>query len=258
MYLQRAIVFAALVGGGLQAAQRPPQEANPVVIELFTAQGCSSCPPADRVLSALGRDEGTRDRVVPLAFHVDYWNQVGWTDPFGSPRWSARQEAYGRRFGLESVYTPQLVVNGRAELNGGEEQRVREEIALGMKRSPVARIHLEAAFLEGRPDVMVIAEVEILDRPGASKLDLMVALFENAVVTPVARGENRGRVLHNDFIVRRLETAFSLEGRAGSSRRKELKLRLDPGWRRENLGIAAFLQDPRSMEIHGAVSKPLP
>lgn len=255
MYLKRSAVVVALAGSALLQARAMPEAPSPVVLELFTAQGCSSCPPADRVLSTLGRDEATRARVVPLAFHVDYWNQVGWTDPFGSPRWSARQEAYGRLFGLESVYTPQLVVNGRAELNGSQEQRAREEIAADLRRPPVARVGLEAALAPGSPRASITVRAEVLDRAGATKLDLLVALFENDVVTAVAGGENRGRVLHNDFIVRRLETAFSLEARTGASGQKELSLRLDPGWRRENLGVAVFLQDPRSKKIHGAASK---
>jgi hypothetical protein len=259
----RAVVLAAIAAGAVapsgpvavSAGTAPPRSV--VVVELFTAQGCSSCPPADRVLSALGRDESLRERVVPLAFHVDYWDAIGWTDPFGSPRWSARQEAYGRRFGLGGVYTPQLVLDGRAEMNGGQEARVREEIARGLERPPLARIGLAAALAEARLEAVVTAGAELLeDRAG--KTDLMVAVFENAVDTPVARGENEGAVLRNDFIVRRLETALSLAGRAGTSRSRELKVRVDPGWRRENLGVAAFLQDPRSLEILGAVAKPLP
>lgn len=255
LYLKRFVAVVALAGGALLQAEADPEAPSPVVLELFTAQGCSSCPPADRVLSTLGRDEATRARVVPLAFHVDYWNQIGWTDPFGSPRWSARQETYGRLFGLESVYTPQLVVNGRTQLNGAQEPRAREAIAGELERPSLARVGLEATLAEGSPLATINVRAEILERAGAGKLDLLVALFENDVVTSVARGENRGRVLHNDFIVRRLETALSLEARRGASGQKALSLRLDPGWRRENLGVAAFLQDPRSMKIHGAASK---
>jgi hypothetical protein len=227
-----------------------------VLLELFTAQGCSSCPPADRVLSALGQDESLRGRVVPLAFHVDYWDRIGWTDPFGSPRWSARQEAYGRRFRLNGVYTPQLVLDGRAEMNGGQEARIRSEIARGLERAPAARVDLEASPGEGAAEAVITVGAELLEaRDG--KLDLLLAVFENAVVTAVARGENEGAVLRNDFVVRRLETVLSLGGRAGTSRSREIKVKLDLAWRPEHLGVAAFLQDPRSLEIVGAAAKPL-
>src|SRR6185295_6297026 len=97
----------------------------PIVVELFTSQGCSSCPPADRLLSTLRSDP----RVVPLAFHVDYWNYIGWTDPFSSARWSQRQQAYARAFASNRIYTPQLVVNGTSECVGSNEGEGRQRIA---------------------------------------------------------------------------------------------------------------------------------
>lgn len=258
----RFLVPAAMAVVAAGAAASPPASTGAVpregvvLLELFTAQGCSSCPPADRVLSALGQDESLRERVVPLAFHVDYWDRIGWTDPFGSSRWSARQEAYGRRFRLDGVYTPQLVLDGRAEMNGSQEARIRAEIARGLERPPVARVDLAAARGEGAAEAVITVGAEMLEaRDG--KLDLLLAVFENGVVTAVARGENEGAVLRNDFVVRRLETVLSLGGRAGTSRSREIKVKLDLAWRPEHLGVAAFLQDPRSLEIVGAAAKPL-
>src|SRR5262249_36990486 len=180
----RFLVPAAMAVVAAGAAASPPASTGAVpregvvLLELFTPQGCSSCPPADRVLSALGQDESLRERVVPLAFHVDYWDRIGWTDPFGSSRWSARQEAYGRRFRLDGVYTPQLVLDGRAEMNGSQEARIRAEIARGLERLPVARVDLAAARGEGAAEAVITVGAEMLEaRDG--KLDLLLAVFEN-------------------------------------------------------------------------------
>src|SRR5262249_54797505 len=175
-----AAVVAVAIGATLCPAASTgtvPRE-GVVLLELFTAQGCSSCPPADRVLSALGQDESLRERVVPLAFHVDYWDRIGWTDPLGSARWSARQEGYGRRCRLDGVYTLQLVLDGRAEMNGSQEARIRAEIARGLERLPVARVDLAAARGEGAAEAVITVGAEMLEaRDG--KLDLLLAVFEN-------------------------------------------------------------------------------
>jgi hypothetical protein len=228
------------------------------VIELFTSQGCSSCPRADQVLSRLGQNEATRALVVPLAFHVDYWNHAGWSDPFSAPAWSQRQDAYCRALKVAAgPYTPQLVVHGQAELNGSQEQRVLAQIQQARERSAPARVELVVRPVEGgKPALRVRVSAEVVGATGARRLELLVAVFENGLVTAVARGENRGRSLHDDFVVRRLEKAFSLAAFPGARRERELELKLERGVRVENLGVAALLQDPDSMRIHAAASVP--
>lgn len=226
------------------------------MLELFTSQGCSSCPPADQVLSRLGRDEATRALVVPLAFHVDYWNQVGWTDPFSASAWSQRQDVYCRALKVEAgPYTPQIVVNGQSQLNGSREQQVLAQIQRARERPSPARVGLAVDPAEGgRRALRVRVSAEVAGDVDARKLDLLVAVFENGLVTAVGRGENRGRSLHDDFVVRRLEKAFSVAAAPGARRERELELKLPRGVRVENLGVAAFLQDPDSMRIHAAAS----
>lgn len=236
-----------------------PTSAGPVLLELFTSQGCSSCPPADRVLSHLGLDDATRARVVPLAFHVDYWDYVGWTDPFGKPQWSARQDAYRRVFGLESAYTPQLVVNGRAQLNGAREQQALQEIAADLARPAAIHLRLEPRLggNPSRPELSVALTAEVSADLPARKLDAYVALFENHIETTVSRGENGGRTLYNDFVVRRLERAFSMGGLAGARGERSMTLGLDRDWKLDNLGVAAFLQDPGTLSVAGAAVRPV-
>src|SRR5215475_7230307 len=120
MNLRFAAAFFVLAG--CVSAQRPP-----VVVELFTSEGCSSCPPADSLLARLPRMLPDID-VIPLSEHVDYWNHLGWQDRFSAPLFSMRQQDYGRLFRLESVYTPEMVVNGEAEFNGTDENRAQQEI----------------------------------------------------------------------------------------------------------------------------------
>jgi len=121
-----ALTVSVLAGGAAARALPGATSASgPVVVELFTSQGCSSCPPADRLLSKLSRDPRLAGRVIPLAFHVDYWDYIGWRDPFASPRWSQRQKDYARVFRSNRIYTPQLVVSGSTEGVGSQDvQRV--------------------------------------------------------------------------------------------------------------------------------------
>ena len=138
------VACGASVAG--DAAPAPASaDRGPVVIELFTSQGCSSCPPADRLLSRLAEEPAYRGRVVPLAFHVDYWDYIGWRDPFSSPRWSERQRDYGRSLGLGTVYTPQLVIDGRSECVGSQEGDVRREIARALATPAAGRVELSVS-----------------------------------------------------------------------------------------------------------------
>ncbi len=235
-----------------RAAPARPGETSPesvVVVELFTSQGCSSCPPADRLLRELG--ERGAGKVVPLAYHVDFWNHVGWTDPFSSADWTKRQEAYARRLGLTSIYTPQAVVDGAAELVGSDASAIQAAIAAAAAK-PGAAIALRLEPRDSR--VRVEAAVDLPESLRGRKWDLMVALYETGLSTAVGRGENGGRTLQNDYVVRILERA----GRVKASTKEETSLKLENGWNRSNLGVAAFLQDPDTLEIRGASARALP
>ena len=229
---------------------------GPVVLELFTSQGCSSCPPADRLLTRLAGDPKLAGQVVPLSFHVDYWDYIGWKDPFASPRWSERQRQYGQAFHSNRIYTPQLVVNGRTECVGSQEKVVRQQIASALAAPPAAKVTREAGApgADGRLRVRVDAEMKSAAK---ADLDLWVAVWETGLATPVGAGENASRTLHNDYVVRRLEKAFTLPGKAGARESTEMVLGLDKRWRRGNLGVAAFLQDPATRAIYGAASRRL-
>lgn len=231
--------------------------AAPVVVELFTSQGCSSCPPADRLLSKLEQNPRLAGKVIPLSFHVDYWNYIGWTDPFSSPRWSERQKAYGRAFRSNRIYTPQLVVNGTSECVGSNEGEVMRRIDRALAADPAARVTL--AVQPGTGDQLQ-AKVGVQLAPSLTakgNLDLWVAVYETGLTTPVGSGENAWRTLKNDYVVRRFEKAFTLPATAGARHSDEIALGLDKRWKRQNLGVVAFVQDAATLAIYGAAAQKL-
>jgi hypothetical protein len=246
------VVLLVLSSSAVGADLSTPTAASPVVLELFTSQGCSSCPPADRVLSRLGHDSLPHGAVVSLEFHVDYWNQAGWVDPLGARDWTERQLAYERALG-NGMYTPQLVVNGSTHFPGGNEPRARVEIASRSAQTAAAVVTLTARKVGGKHRAVTVQVSAQMAAPvQAHRLDVLVALFENHLLTTVEHGENQGHELENDFVVRRLERALRLDPAAGTRRSRSLTLKVDAAWRAENLGVAAFVQDPASMQIHGA------
>jgi hypothetical protein len=224
-----------------------------VLVELFTSQGCSSCPPADQLIAKIGEETGAP--VVPLSFHVDYWNSGGWTDPFSQKDWSARQLSYAKALGLgDRIYTPQAVVDGRKELVGSDERSLRAAIVQAQAR-PAGRISIH---LEPNPSkVAVTAEVDIPDSLRDRRLDLMLAEFETGLVTSVGKGENGGRTLHNEYVVRQLERCAKLAAGGPAHTENRAAMTLEKDWSQRRLGIAAFLQDPKSLEIYGAASQVL-
>jgi hypothetical protein len=237
----------------------PPAADRAAVVELFTSQGCSSCPPADRLLSKLSKDPRFQGRVVPLSFHVDYWNGpngIGWQDPFSSARWSDRQKQYaGRVFHSNRIYTPQVVVNGRSECVGNSEEQVLARIADALAAEPAAQLTLavDPPAADGRLRVKVGAKVARAVSSG--NLDLWVAVTESGLATEVKAGENASRLLRNDRVVRRLEKALTLPAAAGSEKTGEVVLGIDKRWKPDALGVAAFLQDPATLAIVGAASR---
>ncbi len=231
------------------AGAAPAAEGSVAVVELFTSQGCSSCPPADRLLSAIAAEPTLAGKVVPLAYHVDYWDYIGWTDPFSSSNWSARQKQYAQAYNTNRIYTPQVVVNGTDEMVGSEERKVRAAIAEALAKKPPVDLDLAVEKTTGGLRAQVTAShAAALPRDA----DVLVALVENGLVTKVGRGENGGRTLKNDAVVRRLEKAFALAAAAGGRGTGAIELPIGESAPGRKLGVAAFAQDPKTRAIQGA------
>lgn len=250
------LAMAAALGGlWFATAERSPAStaSSTVVVELFTSQGCSSCPPADRLLSEIARQPATAGTVIPLAFHVDYWNHIGWRDPFSSARWSARQREYARAIAGSQVYTPQIVVDGVSQLVGNSERHVRAEIARRLEAGDRGTVTIDRAALEG--NAVRVSVRARLDPALRRRARIVVALFENGAVTPVTRGENAKRTLTNDCIVRSLSAATTVDGPAEAT--ATVTIPLEPGWRADRLGLAAYLQDPQTLAIYAGAARPV-
>ncbi|XXG59530.1 hypothetical protein AAC387_Pa04g1601 [Persea americana] len=185
-------------------ASEERRRGGPVLVELFSSQGCATSLEAETLLSRLGRGDFELELpVIVMSFHVDYWDHLGWKDPFGSSICTVRQKAYVEALQLDTLYTPQVVVQGRAQCMGTDQ----EKIILGVRSADrFPGPNLQATFQRSTPDSLHISITGALrtkvDNKGA---DVMVALCENGLVTDCSKGENRGRVLSNDFVVRRLE-----------------------------------------------------
>ncbi|NJL28294.1 MAG: DUF1223 domain-containing protein [Thermoanaerobaculia bacterium] len=227
----------------------PSQEVRvPIVVELFTSQGCSSCPPADRLLSHIAELAGPGVEPLTLAFHVDYWDRLGWRDPFSSPEWSARQSRYAQAFGSNRVYTPQLVVDGRLETVGSDERAVRRLLAEAT-HGPRGEIALEARL--GPRTLTIDASAALAASLAEAPCELMVAVVESGLVTEVESGENEDRRLANDAVVRQLERLGTVVPGAAPIQVEGFTLRLAKTWSQDRLEIVAWLQDPQTMAILG-------
>jgi hypothetical protein len=210
---------------------------KPVVVELFTSQGCSSCPPADAILGKLAK----RHDVLPLAFHVDYWDYIGWKDPYASKEATDRQYGYGHALGLNMVYTPQMVIDGAQDVVGSDEGAVLRGIAMGMIRKKLKLAILRDA--EGGYKVAIPAGDAL-----ATPATVYVALFDKAHRTDVKRGENADNSLTEFNIVREWRKIGEWKGQA-----EEIALKLTPE-SDEYDACAIIVQDGTNGPVRGAAS----
>jgi hypothetical protein len=207
------------------------------VVELFTSEGCSSCPAADETIIELSKEFS--DNVYFLGYHVDYWNYLGWKDEFSSKVFTDRQHEYANEFNLNSIYTPQVVVNGKKELAGSDKSLLRQTIKDELKINPSITIELKAAK-KSENLISVSYNVE-----GAGKDEqLQIALVQLIAVTNVKRGENRGHELKHINIVRELKIA--------DRKSYPAEFTLPTGLSEKDIKFVAFVQDKKSLKINSA------
>lgn len=210
------------------------------VVELFTSEGCSSCPPADELISKIQKESNGLP-VYILAFHVDYWNRLGWKDQFSSAAYSKRQNQYSQWLNASS-YTPQAVVNGKKEFIGSEEGTLRNAIKAGLQKSSLAQLTLnDIKKVEGKISLQYHVEAN------PTNTSLLLALVEKNAVSKVLRGENSGRTLSHVQIVRDLQT-INLNGQTNGTGTLTVPGSLD----KQGLEVIAFLQNNKSGEIIAA------
>jgi hypothetical protein len=243
MNLVIRITILALASLGIVSAE----SRAPVIVELFTSEGCSSCPPADEVLTRLDRDQPVPGvEVIALSEHVDYWDHLGWRDRFSSVLFSQRQEVYGKVFRLDSVYTPQIVVNGQTEVLGSDWGAVNRAIRAA-SHAPGAAVTMSV-----KNGDTVSYRISQLPK-GIGTTDVVLAVTEDNLETSVAGGENGGRRLRHTGVVRSLTTAGHLDAK-NESYSGETRLQLNPQWNRANLKLVLFVQDRDTRHVLGAAA----
>jgi hypothetical protein len=223
------------------------------LIELYTSEGCSSCPPADRWLSTFAR-AGPSPLVVPIAFHVSYWDYIGWKDAYADQRFGERQRERARASGAAMVYTPQVMVGGR-DFSGWSSEADFWRRVESLNRVP-ARASLEVrALVQSGGRLQVTARAALAATAHAPDPELALAITQNGLSSRVTAGENRGEHLKHDFVVRDFRT-FA-RARAASEIIGEVALATGAGWDLEHVSVIAFVQDRKTGEILQAVSAPV-
>jgi len=242
------IIVASLIGLSFVSKNKPNSKKmekrtitgsyDPVaVLELFTSEGCSSCPSADNLLPQLAKLDSN---IIPLSFHVDYWNRLGWTDPFSSNEYSERQREYVRQLNLQSAYTPQLVVNGEYELVGSNRRGAESAIKKALQERSLLSLSItDVTFDNSKVRFTVNAVGEI------KKTNLLAVLVQKKAVMNVKAGENSGATLSHINVAR----AFSSQK---TEAKNEFKLELPKNIASDNWQLIVYSQQTNDLKITGA------
>lgn len=213
-----------------------------VLVELFTSEGCSSCPPADKTLAFLEKEQpATQAEIITLSLHVDYWDYLGWKDEFSSAAFSERQTVYANKLKLNSTYTPQMVVDGQREFVGSDTGKAVSAVIEAAK--------VKKAKIELSKDAELL-KISISDIPNHEDSSVFVAVAENNLASKVKRGENSGKVLKHTSVVRELTEVGSVKS-SDTKFSAETTLQIKQNWKRTDVKIVVFIQERESRKILG-------
>lgn len=217
------------------------------LLELYTSEGCSSCPPADKWLSGLKPDT---NKVIPLAFHVDYWDYIGWKDKFAKAEYSDRQRKTAAFAGAGFVYTPQFVLNGR-DFRGANESRLNQAVSASQKQAARANLSLNAVT-QANGEITLQATAKAINPADIKNAEVFVAIYENKLVSQIKAGENNGRELKHDYVVREFFGAYQLNNNNEFAKNFTLK----PEWKGKTVGAVVFVQDAKDGKILQSLQLP--
>lgn len=217
------------------------------LLELYTSEGCSSCPPADKWLSDLKPDT---KKVIPLAFHVDYWDYIGWKDKFSKAEYSERQRKTAAFAGTGFVYTPQFVLSGR-DFKGADTSRLNQTVSASQKIASRANLSLNA-ITQTNGEITIKATAQAVNSADINHADIFIAIYENKLVSQVKAGENSGRELKHDYVVRDFYGAYQLNNKNEFTKDFTLK----PEWKDRQAGVVIFVQDSKNGEILQSLQLP--
>lgn len=216
------------------------------VVELFTSEGCSSCPPADVLLAELIKDAKDNKRpVFCLAFPVDYWNKLGWTEPYGDPNHTKRQQEYSKALRTDQIYTPQMIVNGTDGFVGSDKVKAKKSIAAALEQKATTAVTVGIEKSTGANGVTITYEIASVPKNSV----LNVAVVESGLVSKVTRGENAGQTLGHDNVVRVFTTVAIERNGKGT-----VALKLPDGLIRKKSQVLCYVQHPDTKAIVGAAA----
>lgn len=247
-------VLALVCSHAAPLAQSTPADstenaAKPVLVELFTSEGCNTCPPADKLLSELELNQPIKGvQVIALSEHVDYWDRLGWKDPFSSAQFTQRQSEYAQALHFEDVYTPQMIVDGRTEFIGSKRAKALEAIAEAA-RAPKAIVRLAIKELASNLIKLSVHVESNSDFARGDTAEVMLAIAESSLSSKVSRGENSGRELAHSSVVRKLIKIGKAEGKTFSA---EPSIHLESVWKRQQIKAVVFAQSRTTRRVLGA------
>ena len=260
LVLMLFILYTAFVSKTAAQATAVESGRKPVVVELFTSEGCSTCPPADALLQKLEEQQPVAGaEIVALEEHVDYWDHDGWSDPYDSPAWTQRQMVYKELFRTNEVYTPQMVVDGQTQFVGSDERKALLAIDQAARRAqPGVTLTPGEMDAKGSQRFSVSVEKLVGNTPGDVVL-VWLAVTESGLQSSVNSGENAGRVLHHSATVRSLhKIGVASTGAGPVSFTGTPDVKIESRWNREKLRAIVFIQEKKSGKILGGASAKIP
>ena len=244
----RAIVLASLFALPAMAAENivvTSADTRTAVVELYTSEGCSSCPPADRWLGELTRSKDSELDIIVLAFHVDYWNYLGWKDRFSSSDYTSRQRLLGANNRQSTIYTPEFFVDGM-ETRGAS--KILDKIQQTNKQKAPLKLELTVSRND---DLLQLDLKSPADRNTIGQVHHRYFVYENNLSTNVEAGENSGEVLNHEQVVRHMSQAIPLNPQ------NQYRIPIDPAWNSENIGVAVLVTSPGNQYYLQAVHTPI-
>lgn len=249
-------ILVVYTGAGIPVPAAETSAASPVLVELFTSEGCSSCPPVDALLERMDASQPVPGaQLIVLSEHVDYWNHDGWKDPYSSLALTNRQSAYGNALGIKEIYTPQMIADGTAVLRPTNPQQM-SQLLEKAAATPMIAIRIESVTVEGSNPGVVRGRIEADGASEKHKGEVYVALALNHAESQVLRGENSGRHLTHVAVVESLKKIGSLE--AGKSFSQDFQIKLKSGTEPDNLRVIAFVQESGPGKVLGAALQKAP
>ena len=250
--LSAALAVSARAQAPTQAAPAANSSAKPVVVELFTAEGCSDCPPADAIAMKMEQQPLAGVDLIVIEEHVDYWNQYGWFDPFSSPDWTTRQVQYVGKVGSRQPYTPEMVIDGEAQFPGTDMKKAQAAVDTAMS-SPETQVTItkDTSDPKGAADFKIsVGQLEGND-PGDTP-EVWIAVTEDGLHSSVNAGENSGHTLYHAAILRYLHKVGVAQGSGDAAFTGDARVKFNSKWNQKDLNIVAFVQDKKSLKIIGA------